>query len=137
MVSNSYNPKTVRELIFIHDSRVINGIDRAINLFYQSAANIEIIVSNVKQCTKEDIKQYIRVHPDTFFQLCLQLAYFKLNGNKPASTYETASTRRFYRGRTETVRTCSPESVAWCHAMTNPKDQLTVKLSFTFRFVSL
>ena len=53
--------------------------------------------------------------------------FHKFHGNKPASTYETASTRRFYRGRTETVRTCSPELVAWCQAMTNPNDQLTVK----------
>jgi hypothetical protein len=54
--------------------------------------------------------------------------------NKPAATYETASTRRFYRGRTETVRTCSPELVAWCHATTDRKDQFTVKYIFLSLF---
>jgi carnitine O-octanoyltransferase len=101
------------------DSRVLNAIHHGINLFHQSADNIEILVLNINQCTKDDIKQYVRIHPDTFFQLCLQLAYFKIHNHKPAATYETGSTRCFYRGRTETVRTCSPEVVTWCHAMTN------------------
>ncbi|CAF5142459.1 unnamed protein product, partial [Rotaria magnacalcarata] len=122
--SDPDNKIIVHELLFIYDSHVLNAINHAINLFHQLAENIDIIVTNVNQCTKEDIKQYVRIHPDTYFQLCLQLAYFKLHGNKPASTYETASTRRFYRGRTETVRTCSPEVVAWCRAMVNRNDQL-------------
>ncbi|CAM4777815.1 unnamed protein product [Rotaria magnacalcarata] len=122
--SDPDNKIIVHELLFIYDSHVLNAINHAINLFHQLAENIDIIVTNVNQCTKEDIKQYVRIHPDTYFQLCLQLAYFKLHGNKPASTYETASTRRFYRGRTETVRTCSPEEVAWCRAMVNRNDQL-------------
>ncbi|CAF3009700.1 unnamed protein product [Rotaria sp. Silwood2] len=123
--SDPDNKIIIRELLFIYDSHVLNTIKHAITLFHQSADNIEIIVINVNQCTKEDIKQYIRIHPDTFFQLCLQLAYFKLHGHKPASTYETASTRRFYRGRTETLRSCTPEVVAWCRAMTNSNNQLT------------
>ncbi|CAF2098170.1 unnamed protein product [Rotaria magnacalcarata] len=122
--SDPDNKIIVHELLFIYDSHVLNAINHAINLFHQLAENIDIIVTNVNQCTKEDIKQYVRIHPDTYFQLCLQLAYFKLHGNKPASTYETASTRRFYRGRTETVRTCSPEVVAWCRAMESERRKL-------------
>ncbi|CAF4750516.1 unnamed protein product [Rotaria sp. Silwood1] len=122
---DSYNKIIVQELLFIYDSYVFNAINRAINLFYHSADGIDIIVINVTECTKEDIKQYVRIHPDSFFQLCLQLAYFKLHGHKSASTYETASTRRFYRGRTETIRTCTPEMVTWCRAMANSDYQLT------------
>ncbi|CAF5017343.1 unnamed protein product, partial [Rotaria sp. Silwood1] len=58
------------------------------------------------------------------------LAYFKLHGHKHAPTDEIASTRRFYRGRTETSRTCIPEVVAWCRAMINSNSQLTVKFIF-------
>jgi hypothetical protein len=36
-----------------------------------------------------------------------------------APTYETATTRRFYHARTETVRSCSPEACQWCVAMDN------------------
>ncbi|CAF3692613.1 unnamed protein product [Rotaria sp. Silwood1] len=56
--------------------------------------------------------------------------YFKLHGHKHAPTDEIASTRRFYRGRTETSRTCIPEVVAWCRAMINSNSQLTVKFIF-------
>lgn len=57
-----------------------------------------------------------RLHPDSFVQLALQLAYFRLHG-KPAPTYETASTRRFYHGRTETIRSCTSEAISWAKTM--------------------
>ena len=38
---------------------------------------------------------------------------------RPAPTYETATTRAFYHGRTETVRSCSLEAVEWCKEMCN------------------
>ena len=43
---------------------------------------------------------------------------------RPAPTYETATTRSYYNGRTETVRSCSMEAVEWCRAMCN-KDSKT------------
>jgi len=48
--------------------------------------------------------------------MIIQLAYHKMYGkNRP--TYESAATRRFQQGRTETCRTVSDESVAFCNAM--------------------
>ena len=40
-----------------------------------------------------------RSSPDTFIQMIIQLAYYRLHG-RPTSTYETAMTRLFYHGRT-------------------------------------
>lgn len=48
--------------------------------------------------------------------MIIQLAYYKMYG-KSRPTYESAATRRFQLGRTETCRTVSDESVAWCSAM--------------------
>jgi carnitine O-acetyltransferase len=49
----------------------------------------------------------------------IQLAYYKFyNINRP--TYESAATRKFQLGRTETCRSVSDESVAWCKAMEDP-----------------
>lgn len=57
--------------------------------------------------------------PDAYVQLIIQLAYYKFYGkNRP--TYESAATRRFQQGRTETCRTVSEESVAFCAAMQHP-----------------
>ncbi|KJX99222.1 carnitine O-acetyltransferase like protein [Zymoseptoria brevis] len=57
--------------------------------------------------------------PDAYVQMIIQLAYHKFYGkNRP--TYESAATRRFQEGRTETCRTVSDESVAFCNAMAHP-----------------
>lgn len=39
---------------------------------------------------------------------------------RPGCCYETAMTRKFYHGRTETMRPCTVEAVKWCAAMTEP-----------------
>lgn len=57
--------------------------------------------------------------PDAYVQMIIQLAYHKFYGkNRP--TYESAATRRFQEGRTETCRSVSDESVAFCNAMAHP-----------------
>ena len=44
------------------------------------------------------------------------IAITRIHG-EPAATYETASTRKYLHGRTETIRSCSVESVDFCKAM--------------------
>lgn len=61
----------------------------------------------------------IKVTPDFFMQMAIQLAYWRLHG-KAVATYETAHTRLFYHGRTETTRSTSIETVAFCKSMSNP-----------------
>ncbi|TVY25362.1 Carnitine O-acetyltransferase, mitochondrial [Lachnellula hyalina] len=61
------------------------------------------------------IKKF-KCSPDAYVQMVIQLAYFKMYGkNRP--TYESAATRRFQQGRTETCRTVSDDSVAFCKAI--------------------
>ncbi|KAK5022714.1 Carnitine O-acetyltransferase mitochondrial, partial [Cryomyces antarcticus] len=65
------------------------------------------------------IKKF-KCSPDAYVQMVIQLAYHKMYGkNRP--TYESAATRRFQQGRTETCRTVSDESVAFCDAMADPE----------------
>ncbi|XP_032499409.1 peroxisomal carnitine O-octanoyltransferase isoform X3 [Phocoena sinus] len=42
----------------------------------------------------------------------------------PGCCYETAMTRYFYHGRTETVRSCTVEAVRWCQSMQDPSTSL-------------
>lgn len=74
---------------------------------------------------KDFMKPY-KLHPDAFVQMSLQLAYWRLHG-RPAPTYETASTRQFHAGRTETMRSCTAESVDWVQTMLNPKAKTAEK----------
>lgn len=59
--------------------------------------------------------------------MVIQLAYVALHG-KPAPCYETASTRKFYNGRTETLRSCTVESLEWVASMMN--NQKTVRIFY-------
>ncbi|ORX86023.1 acyltransferase ChoActase/COT/CPT [Basidiobolus meristosporus CBS 931.73] len=62
-----------------------------------------------------DFIKKVKVSPDAFVQMALQLAYYRQYGES-CPTYETASTRAFAYGRTETVRVCSSDSVAFVEA---------------------
>ncbi|KAI9258898.1 acyltransferase ChoActase/COT/CPT [Phascolomyces articulosus] len=84
------------------------------------------------------VKKTGKVPPDAFFQMVLQLAYYRLH-KKVVATYETGSTRKYLRGRTDTIRTCSVESKAfvegWCNTELDIKDKydLLVKATATHR----
>lgn len=81
----------------------------------QLISDVSVRVFKFKHFGKSFIKNY-KMHPDFFVQMAIQLAYHRLHG-EPACTYETGHTRAFYHGRTETIRACSSESVAFCEAM--------------------
>lgn len=76
---------------------------------------MEIINPSYGGFGKKLLKQN-KIHPDTFVQVCLQYAYYKIH-RKPAPTYETATTRKFYKGRTETVRSCTNEAIMFAKTM--------------------
>ncbi|CAG11907.1 unnamed protein product, partial [Tetraodon nigroviridis] len=106
------------ELVFTVDEKVRRDISRAKKQYFESTQDLQIVCYAFPAFGKAAIKQK-KLHPDTFVQLAMQLAYFKLH-KKPGCCYETAMTRKFYHGRTETMRPCTAEAVAWCAAMTDP-----------------
>jgi carnitine O-acetyltransferase len=70
---------------------------------------------------KAAIKKY-GVSPDSWAQMIVQLAYKRLLGGekRKGGTYEAATTRRFYKGRTEAIRVVSSEMDAWVASMDDP-----------------
>ncbi|MCP9261198.1 Carnitine palmitoyltransferase 1A (Liver) [Dirofilaria immitis] len=69
----------------------------------------------------------LRVSPDGFLQLVLQLAFYR-NQKKFALTYEATTARLFREGRTETVRSCSSYSCDFVHAMLDPNQTYAERL---------
>ncbi|KAI1797126.1 acyltransferase ChoActase/COT/CPT [Ganoderma leucocontextum] len=65
------------------------------------------------------IKSEARLPPDGYVQMALQLAWHRTRGEF-TGTYETALTRLFKHGRTETIRTLSADSRAWVLTMADP-----------------
>ncbi|KAJ6086243.1 Carnitine O-acetyltransferase [Penicillium sp. IBT 16267x] len=104
------------------------AIDIAAQYHRKQIADHELVVQAFQGYGKGLIKKF-KCSPDAYVQMVIQLAYFKMYGkNRP--TYESASTRKFQEGRTETTRTVSDESVAFCkafHDHTVPREEV-VKL---------
>ncbi|GAA5933788.1 hypothetical protein JCM1841_002124 [Sporobolomyces salmonicolor] len=68
---------------------------------------------------KDTIKTY-KVSPDSYAQLVMGLAYYKMEG-KVAPTYESAQTRKYRLGRTEVIRSTTSEALEWYKSMENPQ----------------
>nr|XP_046206512.1 carnitine O-acetyltransferase-like isoform X2 [Oncorhynchus gorbuscha] len=69
-----------------------------------------------------------KMSPDAFIQMALQLAYFRMY-KMCCSTYESASLRMFALGRTDTIRSCSNESLKFVQAMEDLTKPNTEKVS--------
>ena len=73
---------------------------------------------------KAAIKKF-QTSPDAWAQMVIQLAYARLlrslDQKRPGGTYESATTRKFYKGRTEVIRTVSSESDAFVESMLDPQ----------------
>ncbi|XP_062841938.1 peroxisomal carnitine O-octanoyltransferase isoform X2 [Trichomycterus rosablanca] len=104
------------ELVFTVDEKVRTDIALAKEQY--RTTDLQIVCYAFTSFGKAAIKKR-KLHPDTFVQLAMQLTYYRLHG-KPGSCYETATTRRFYHGRTETMRPCTVEAQHWCAVMLNP-----------------
>lgn len=106
------------ELVFTVDEKVRSDIDHAKQQYLQTTQDLQIVCYAFTAFGKAAIKQR-KLHPDTFIQMAMQLAYYRMH-KEPGSCYETAMTRKFYHGRTETMRPCTLEALNWCKAMTDP-----------------
>ncbi|XP_033836251.1 peroxisomal carnitine O-octanoyltransferase [Periophthalmus magnuspinnatus] len=124
--SNTVRPLPLpEELVFTVDSEALNYISQAKQQYLETTRDLQIVCYAFTAYGKAAIKQR-KLHPDTFVQLAMQLAYYRLY-NEPGSCYETAMTRKFYHGRTETMRPCTSEAVEWCKAMVNPKCDMNTR----------
>ncbi|XP_064614133.1 peroxisomal carnitine O-octanoyltransferase-like [Liolophura sinensis] len=103
------------ELVFVIDDVITDAISKAKLLNRSFADNLEVFNSTFTDFGKSLLKS-VKVHPDTCVQMALQLAYYRMY-KKPAPTYETGTTRKFWHGRTETVRACTPETLRWTQSM--------------------
>jgi carnitine O-acetyltransferase len=106
------------KLNFDLSASVLEAIPKAEKAFDTliSAHDVRVVVC--PQYGKGLIKKFA-VSPDAFAQMVIQLAYYKMYGvSRP--TYESAQTKKFAWGRTETCRSVSVESVAWVKSMADP-----------------
>jgi carnitine O-acetyltransferase len=121
--SNLPEPMPIK---FTIPPEVLEKIDQAQKHFRDIIGQHDLRVLQFLGYGKGMIKKF-KCSPDAYVQMIIQLAYFKMYGkNRP--TYESAATRKYQLGRTETCRSVSEASVAWCKAMSDP----AVDVSYLF-----
>ena len=107
-----------RPIDFKVNDAVQESINEATKEHRQQVGNHDLVVQAYQGYGKGLIKKF-KCSPDAYVQMLIQLAYFKMYGkNRP--TYESASTRKYKEGRTETIRSCSDDSTAFCKAHHDP-----------------
>lgn len=95
-------------LNFEINNEISANIKSEIKAFNKRTTDLSIKTWQYFGLGKNDIKLF-KMSPDSFVQMLIQLAYYKYQGViRP--TYEAASTRKFFKGRTETCRSASYEA---------------------------
>ncbi|KAF9366843.1 Carnitine O-acetyltransferase mitochondrial [Mortierella sp. NVP85] len=98
----------------------------------KAEVNAKKMIDNVDSCLihfndyGSNWLKSVKCSPDAYVQMVLQLAYYRHYGTW-TPTYESASTRVFLGGRTETVRSCSVESVAFVKGFENKNSDSSEK----------
>eukprot|EP00298_Acanthocystis_sp_HF-20_P015064 c21015_g3_i2.p1 GENE.c21015_g3_i2~~c21015_g3_i2.p1 ORF type:complete len:610 (-),score=239.96 c21015_g3_i2:195-2024(-) len=109
------NLPTPTHIPFKLNDKIKTAIASAKKSFESLISTHELSILQFKHFGKEGLKK-MRVHPDAFTQLAIQLAYFKLKGHF-VGTYESCQTRSFLHGRTEVIRSCTVEASRFVHTM--------------------
>nr|XP_061805258.1 carnitine O-palmitoyltransferase 1, liver isoform-like isoform X2 [Nerophis lumbriciformis] len=104
-----------QRLIWDIAPEVQDQVFRSLAVAQALADDVDCHVFPFRDFGKGQIKK-LRVSPDAFIQIALQLAYYRDRGGF-CLTYEASMTRLFREGRTETVRSCSNESCDFVKAL--------------------
>lgn len=112
--NSPYLPTSATEIVFTINSEVVDNVKEAEADFSAVIGEHELAVFAFKGYGKGLIKKF-KSSPDAFVQMIIQLGYYKCFG-VVRPTYESAATRRFQLGRTETCRSVSVESLAFVKA---------------------
>ena len=72
--------------------------------------------------TNPIFKAFLLIKENSKLDLIIQFCF-----NPTAPTYETATTRKYRQGRTETLRSCSNEAVAFIRQMDKTETDISTK----------
>lgn len=124
---SSKSPKQPTLLEFKVSSEVNNMIEDAKKNLDKLVQNLQLNCFQYDKYGKNFIKSQ-KLSPDSYIQMAMQLAFYRLH-NTPGAHYESAATRMYVGGRTETIRSCSIESIEFAKTMLNsqstPKDKIS------------
>jgi len=98
--------------------------------FAETALGDQILASDTRILEFTDYGKHFITHnrlsPDSFVQMSMMLAYYKLYG-KIVCAYEPVLTKQFYHGRTEAMRPASIEAKRFCEIFCDPSSSVLQK----------
>jgi hypothetical protein len=103
------------ELRWDTPAEVLQAAREADVAFRATSDNCDLKALTLEVITRAEMKQR-GMPPDATAQLAMQFAHFRLHGSV-APTYESCSTRSFFHGRTETIRSATLEARRFSEAM--------------------
>ncbi|KAJ2957227.1 hypothetical protein NQZ79_g7048 [Umbelopsis isabellina] len=125
--SKSVQLSPPKHLMWNIDSSVGDALKMAENNASKMIDNLASVLLHYNEFGSDFLKR-VKCSPDGFLQMSYQLAYYRQHG-EPCATYESASTRLFKLGRTETVRSCSVDTVAFTKAWDDKDVKLADKIA--------
>lgn len=110
---SSNEPATFRQLpMFNPEHEITKYLEQARQNFNSHLAQFDMSYMRYKHYGSNSIKSW-HFSPDSWFQVALQMAYYDVH-KRLGPCYETASTRRFAYGRTETIRSLTKGLASFC-----------------------
>eukprot|EP00754_Rhynchopus_humris_P041630 Rhum_TRINITY_DN25180_c0_g1::Rhum_TRINITY_DN25180_c0_g1_i1::g.181418::m.181418/K00624/E2.3.1.7; carnitine O-acetyltransferase len=101
---------------WVLNAQIEQSLKEGYGEFKDAILQTESTVLHFEQFGGLFVKQVAAMSPDAFVQVALQVAYHKYYGRNDA-TYEAASTRSYFHGRTEVVRAATPEVSSFCKSL--------------------
>ncbi|KAF1747095.1 hypothetical protein GCK72_023554 [Caenorhabditis remanei] len=127
-LQNNISTPTPERVKFLLTGSVSSRVSEAERNFFALSSRTNVNVYHYSNFGAAYCKKR-KLYADTIIQIALQMAYLKTH-DKLAPTYETASTRKFYHGRTETVRSLTPDLADYLEACENSATNETLKTLF-------
>jgi hypothetical protein len=109
-------PKPQRLQFDLDSTLLVNSIREAAADVQKAANDLDLCASRFTKFGKKVISHKCKVSPDAFVQAALQVAYYRNQNSQFCPTYESAMARLFLDGRTETIRSCTNQMVAFVKA---------------------
>ncbi|EDO27368.1 predicted protein, partial [Nematostella vectensis] len=98
----------------------LEAIEKAKQRLQRCVPNLVVIKLFEFQGYGKDFIKSQKLSPDAWFQISLQLAFYRLHGHV-AAPYETATVRKFKLGRSDSIRSASIPTLEFVKAMSkNP-----------------
>ena len=131
--ANADLPEPV-ELTWHLKPETLAAIERAGTVYDKLTGDLDQRILQYTGYGKDLIKTF-KTGPDPLLQMSFQLAYLRMHGKTP-KIYEAASTRAYRGGRTETIRSATNQSRAFClgmddAALTDAQKNALMRAAFT------